>query len=280
MTSPRVSVVVPTYNNGSFIEATMESILAQTFTDFELLVSDHESTDDTWERLQRFAFDPRVTLWQTPQGGGAPANWQAVTARARGEFVKLVCGDDLIYPTCLSDQVVAMDAHPGATLVCGRRDLIDAHGAVLPLGRGTARLRGLVPGRDALRRTVRAGTNVFGEPATVLMRTAVLREVGGWWGEFPYVIDEATYALVLLRGDVYAVDLAIAAFRVSDGQWSVDLASNQAAQVIAFHDALAARAPDVLSKADLRRGAVMARALGHARRLVYLAMRRRMSTSE
>jgi len=280
VTSPRVSVVVPTYNNGSFIEATMESILAQTFTDFELLVSDHESTDDTWERLQRFAFDPRVTLWQTPQGGGAPANWQAVTARARGEFVKLVCGDDLIYPTCLSDQVVAMDAHPGATLVCGRRDLIDAHGAVLPLGRGTARLRGLVPGRDALRRTVRAGTNVFGEPATVLMRTAVLREVGGWWGEFPYVIDEATYALVLLRGDVYAVDLAIAAFRVSDGQWSVDLASNQAAQVIAFHDALAARAPDVLSKADLRRGAVMARALGHARRLVYLAMRRRMSTSE
>ncbi|MEI2826962.1 MAG: glycosyltransferase family 2 protein [Dermatophilaceae bacterium] len=280
MSSPRVSVVVPTYNNGPFIEATMESILAQTFTDFELLVSDHESTDDTWERLRRFAYDPRVTLWQTPHGGGAPANWQAVTDRATGEFVKLVCGDDLIYPTCLSDQVAAMDAHPGVALVSGRRDLIDAQGAVLPGGRGTARLRGLTSGRDALKRTVRAGTNIFGEPATVLLRTAILQDVGGWWGEFPYVIDEATYALVLLQGDAYAVDRSIAAFRVSDGQWSVDLASQQAAQVIAFHDALATMAPDLVTKADLRRGAVMAKALGHARRLVYLAMRRRMSTAE
>lgn len=280
MSSPRVSVVVPTYNNGPFIEATMESILAQTFTDFELLVSDHESTDDTWERLRRFAYDPRVTLWQTPHGGGAPANWQAVTDRATGEFVKLVCGDDLIYPTCLSDQVAAMDAHPGVALVSGRRDLIDAQGAVLPGGRGTARLRGLTSGRDALKRTVRAGTNIFGEPATVLLRTAILQDVGGWWGEFPYVIDEATYALVLLQGDAYAVDRSIAAFRVSDGQWSVDLASQQAAQVIAFHDALATMAPDLVTKADLRRGAVMAEALGHARRLVYLAMRRRMRTAE
>lgn len=280
MNAPRVSVVVPTYNNAAFVEATIESILAQTFTGFEVLISDHESTDDTWERLAKFSFDPRVTLWQTPHGGGAPANWQAVTDRAQGEFIKLVCGDDLIYPTCIAEQVAAMDAHPEVTLVTARRDLIDAHGAVLPGGRGTARLRGLVDGRLALRRTVRSGTNIFGEPATVLMRRSALTAAGGWWSDFPYVIDAATYALVLLQGDAYAVNRSLAAFRVSDGQWSVDLASQQAAQVIAFHEALAAREPDLLGRADLARGAVMAKALGHARRLVYLAMRRRMSTAE
>lgn len=280
MSHPRVSVVIPAFQNAAFIEATVESVLAQTFTDFELVVADHGSTDGTWERLARFADDDRVTLVQTPPGGGAPANWQAVTARARGEFVKLVCGDDLVYPTCLREQVDAMDAHPGVVLVAGRRDLVDASGAVVMGGRGMSRISGLHDGRVAIRRTVRMGTNIFGEPATVLFRRRDLEAVGGWWSDYPYVIDEATYALVLLRGDLYAVDRSIAAFRISDGQWSVDLAAEQAAQVIGFHDALAARAPGLLSRRDLAMGAAMARGLGVARRLTYLALRRRMSASD
>ena len=278
--APRVSVVVPTFHNVDFVEATVESILAQTFTDFELLISDHTSSDGTWERLARFASDPRVRLWQTPTGGGAPANWTAVTDAARGEFVKLVCGDDLLYPACLQEQVDAMDAHPTVTLVCCRRDLIDAQGDIVMGGRGMTRIRGFHDGRAAIRRTVRVGTNIFGEPASVLFRRAALVEAGGWWSDFPYVIDEATYALVLLRGDLYAVDRPLAAFRISVGQWSVDLADQQAAQVVAFHDALAAREPGLLSRADLARGKTMAKGLSTARRLVYFALRRRMSTSE
>ncbi len=277
---PRVSVVVPTFNNADFVEATVESILAQTFTDFELLISDHTSTDGTWERLARFASDSRVRLWRTPAGGGAPANWAAVTDAARGEFVKLVCGDDLLYPTCLQEQVQAMDAHPTVTLACCRRDLIDAHGRVIMGGRGMTRIRGFHDGRAAIRRTVRVGTNIFGEPASVLLRRADLVQSGGWWSAFPYVIDEATYALVLLRGDLYAVDRPLAAFRISASQWSVDLAEQQAAQVVAFHDALAARVPGLLSRADLVRGKTMAKGLSSARRLVYFALRRRMSTGE
>jgi glycosyltransferase involved in cell wall biosynthesis len=277
---PRVSVVVPTFNNADFVEATVESILAQTFTDFELLISDHTSTDGTWERLARFASDSRVRLWRTPAGGGAPANWAAVTDAARGEFVKLVCGDDLLYPTCLQEQVHAMDAHPTVTLACCRRDLIDAHGRVIMGGRGMTRIRGFHDGRAAIRRTVRVGTNIFGEPASVLLRRADLVQSGGWWSAFPYVIDEATYALVLLRGDLYAVDRPLAAFRISASQWSVDLAEQQAAQVVAFHDALAARVPGLLSRADLVRGKTMAKGLSSARRLVYFALRRRMSTGE
>ena len=50
--TPRVSVVVPSYNNASFIEATMDSILGQTFEDFELVVADHSSSDGTWSRRQ------------------------------------------------------------------------------------------------------------------------------------------------------------------------------------------------------------------------------------
>ena len=69
---PRVSVVVPSYNNASFIEETMDSILGQTFEDFELVVADHSSSDGTWERLQRYGADPRVRLIRTEPGVGAP----------------------------------------------------------------------------------------------------------------------------------------------------------------------------------------------------------------
>src|SRR5450759_3377846 len=150
----RVSVVVPSHNNARFIEATMDSILAQTFKDFELIVADHSSADGTWERLQRYRTDPRVRLLQTQAGGGAPRNWERVTSAARGEMLKLVCGDDIIYPDCLRVQVEAMDANPSVVLVAAQRDLIDARGALLMSRRGLAGLTGRVAGRVAARRTV------------------------------------------------------------------------------------------------------------------------------
>jgi glycosyltransferase involved in cell wall biosynthesis len=183
--TPRVSVVVPSYNNASFIEATMDSILAQTFEDFELVVADHSSQDGTWERLQRYGADPRVRLLQTEAGGGAPRNWERVTAAARGELLKLVCGDDIIYPDCLQLQVQAMDANPSVVLVAAQRDLIDARGDILLSRRGLAGLSGRAAGTAAARHTVVAGSNIFGEPACVLIRRETLRDAGGWDGRHP-----------------------------------------------------------------------------------------------
>jgi len=274
--TPRVSIVVPSYNNGAFIEATMESILAQTYTDFELVVADHSSTDDSWERLQRFTSDPRVRLLQTPAGGGAPANWERVTKEATGELVKLVCGDDLVYPTCLERQVEAMDSGEGIVMVASKRDLIDAHANVIVRSRGLAGLRGRVSGRAAARRTVVAGANIFGEPACVLMRRSALEAAGGWDDSHPYVIDEASYVNVLMQGDFYGIAEALAGFRLSAGQWSVHLAEEQSNQVLGFHHQLAAAQPGLLSRVDLVRGDLLARGMAYTRRLAYLWVGRKM----
>ena len=110
-TVPRVSVVVPAFQNAPYIRATVASVLAQTYPDFELVVADHSSTDGTWEILQEFTTDPRVRLLRTPAGGGAVRNWNRVTEEARGELVKLVCGDDLLAPEALARQVATFDAH-------------------------------------------------------------------------------------------------------------------------------------------------------------------------
>jgi len=274
----RVSVVVPSYNNASFIEATMDSILAQTYANFEVVVADHSSSDGTWQRLQRYRADPRVRLLRTEAGGGALRNWERVTQAARGELVKLVCGDDIIYPACLSVQVEAMDANPHVVLVAARRDLIDARGSIVMTGRGLAGLSGRVSGSTAARQTVVAGSNIFGEPACVLIRREALREAGGWDGRSPYVIDEATYVSVLLLGDFFGIDQSLAAFRLSGSQWSVHLAREQASQVIAFHHRLADSTPGLLSRADVFRGDLRARGMAYARRLAYVWMGRRMQT--
>ncbi len=93
---PRVSIVIPAYNNADYLAETVDSVLAQTFTDFEVVIADHSSTDGTWDVMQRYADEPRVRLLRTEAGGGALRNWNRVSQEAGGELIKLVCGDDLL----------------------------------------------------------------------------------------------------------------------------------------------------------------------------------------
>lgn len=276
--SPRVSVVVPAYNNAEYISETIESILGQTFSDFELLIADHSSSDATLAVIEKYS-DPRITVLKTDAGGGAKRNWDRVTAEATGELVKLVCGDDTIFPTSLESQVAAFDEHPSAVLVASQRTLIDANGKTVITARGLGGLSGLVPGRVAARTAVRAGANIFGEPGCVMMKLSELRAIGLWDNRHPYLIDQATFIAVALRGDVVAIDRPLAAFRINAGQWSVELATQQARQAADFHRSLADTVPDLLSAGDVRIGNLRALATSFMRRAVYLLLRKRMSKS-
>jgi glycosyltransferase involved in cell wall biosynthesis len=269
---PRVSVVIPAYRNAQFVAEAIESVLAQTYRDFEIVVADHSSDDGTASVLEKYAAVPKVrVLSPTPAGGGALANWARVTSHSRGELVKLLCGDDLIHPDALMVQVAALDDCPGATMVACQRHVIDVNGRILLRDRGLGPLRGLVSGREAIRATVRAGTNLFGEPGCVLFRRQALSEVGGWSDEFPYLIDLAAYVAILGRGDVVAVPQTLASFRVSSGQWSSRLAAQQASQTRHFFRSLRRDKPGLVSGGDLALAGFRARILSAARR-VFLAV--------
>ena len=263
-----VSVVVPTYNNVAYVARTVESILGQTYSPMEVVIADHASTDGTWDVVSSFERDERVRLLRTEPGGGAHRNWNRVTDAASGTFVKLVCADDLLYPTCLQEQVEAMMQHPEAVMAACRRDIVDAKGELLLGGRGLPGMSGQVEGPQAVRAAVRAGTNIFGEPACVLFRTDVVREVGGW-SPAEYLIDMDLYVRVLGRGPLVALDRTLAAFRVSRSQWSVALVAEQGRQAHRFHRQLREAGQPGLSEWDARVG--MGRAYGNAvaRRLLY-----------
>lgn len=274
--SPKVSIVVPAYQNVRFIERTIDSALAQTFTDFELIIADHSSTDGTWDAISRYLSDPRVRLLRTEAGGGAERNWNRVTDEARGEYIKLLCGDDVIYPTCLAQQVAALDENPTAGIAANRRDLIDPDDGVLLAGRGLHGLAGLVDGREAIRSIVRAGTNLLGEPPCVMIRTALLRRVSGWSATYPYLIDQYTYMRVLEHGDLIAINDVQAAFRVSSTQWSVRLAAEQGAQARGVHRHFRKDLPAVVSAWDERLGTLRAYRTAWVRRTAYFIWRKRI----
>lgn len=275
--TPRVSVVVPAYQNVAYIEAAVRSVLAQTYRAFELVVADHSSTDGTWELLQQFADHPHVRLLRTPAGGGAKRNWDTVSQAATGELLKLLPGDDLLMPRALERQVAAFDAAgSGVSLVACARDLVDATGRVFMRNRGLSGLSGRVPGREALRAMVRSGTNPLGEPGCVLLRRDVLESAGWWDDAFPFYIDAATYAHALVAGDLVAVREPLAAFRVSAGQWSVRLAGQHARQAAGFHDLARSLAPETISAGDVLRGNALAHVAEAQRRAAYLWLGSRM----
>jgi glycosyltransferase involved in cell wall biosynthesis len=218
--TPRVSVCVPAYRAAPFIGATIESVLRQTCDSWELVIVDDASPDDTYAVAEGYASDARVRLERNDRNLGPAGNWNRAVAMARCEYVKVLCDDDLLYPTCLARQVVALEAHPSAGLVGSRRDIVDQDGRVVIRGRGLAGMEGLVPGRQALKRMLETATTPLGEPSVVLFRAEALREAGPFRDRYATLVDVDMYARILRDWDAVAIDDTLAAFRMSVGSWS------------------------------------------------------------
>jgi glycosyltransferase involved in cell wall biosynthesis len=104
----------------------IESILVQTFADFELIISDNASTDATYDICERFArSDPRVKLSRHMVNVGANRNYRTVLAGATGEYFKWASSNDLCAPTFVEKCVTALDRDPGAVLACPRSSLFE-----------------------------------------------------------------------------------------------------------------------------------------------------------
>lgn len=113
MSAPRISVVLPAYNAEEFIAEAIESILNQTFTDFELIILNDGSTDRTPEIIQKYAkMDKRIVFVNNPENRGLIAVLNQGLDMARGEFVARMDADDISLPKRFEKQVAYMDSHP------------------------------------------------------------------------------------------------------------------------------------------------------------------------
>ncbi len=276
---PLVSVVVPVLNGERHLEACLTSVLTQAYENIEVVVADQSSTDRSVEIIRSFA-DPRVRLLpDVTEQLDLHSNWARGLEAAGGEFVKIVCQDDLLLPGCLSVQVELLRRHPTAVLTCGRRRIIDDQGKVLIGARGIGHLAGggntrVVAGPALARACTRAGTNLLGEPICVLIRRSVLPDPL-FDPRWHYPIDIEFYMRCVQCRDAVVDSRVLCCFRVSPHQLSAVLAKTQAREMQAFFSEMARRYPDAVSDADLWLGTTRARLLARARRTLYRQMRMR-----
>lgn len=262
------------YNGADHIGECIESVLQQTFTDFELVLIDDASTDRTLEIARSFD-DVRIRIIENPQRLGAEGNWNAALEHSRGVYVKVLSQDDVIYPTCLERQVAVLEADPELLWVTVRRDILDGDSRVLVRDRGLKGLSGRFEAPGIFRVLIRSGTNIFGEGAAVLMRRDAAMAVGGFDGRRGYVIDLDLWIRLLLDGPAFALDDTLAVFRVSAGQWSVSLARHQARQVRDLFTELRARPEVSVGRFDAAVGWLRAGITAWMRRFAYLVIRLR-----
>lgn len=124
MSKPRVSIGMPIYNGALTIAETLESLLAQTFTDFEIIVSDNASTDNGVEIVKTFQQrDPRIRMIQQPVNLGANGNFSAVVDAAEGEYFKWSTCSDLCSSGFLQACVELLDRHPEVVLAAPKTQL-------------------------------------------------------------------------------------------------------------------------------------------------------------
>ena len=132
LTSPLITVIIPTFNRARYVVTAVESALAQTYTNYEIIVVDDGSTDDTQQVLDRLA--GQITYLYKANEGTAAAARNFAMRRASGEYIALLDSDDLWLPHKLEAQMAFLQTHPEVGLVSGQVGIIDSSGTLLEPG--------------------------------------------------------------------------------------------------------------------------------------------------
>lgn len=226
---PRVSICVPTYNGASYIRDCLKSILAQSCSDFELLIVDDASTDSTVELIRRaLGPDPRVRLISNPRRLGLVGNWNRCVELARGEWIKFVFQDDVLKPTCLSKMLA--EARPGVELVVCRRSfryepgtpvrvlrLYRNHLAEHTLAQRFPRRKRISPAAFAHMLLRKPVYNCIGEPTATLIRSSAFTRYGRFNPHIISLCDWEFLARVAVNTGLRYTDESLAVFRVHSG---------------------------------------------------------------
>ena len=232
---PNLSVIMPAYNAARTIQQTVESVLKQTFCDFELIVVNDGSTDSTLEIVSAIE-DERVRVLSYPNRGSYPSRNQGI-AHAHGDLIAFMDADDLWHADKLMAQVKALQAHPNAALAYCWTDWIDAFGQ--PLNQGIYEdYEGDVLPHLLLGNFIANGSNP-------LVRKAALDDVGPFAEDIVSGADWDMWLRLAARYHFVCVPQPYVYHRRTNDSWSANLRRLEAGSLEVIERAYK-RAPDSL----------------------------------
>lgn len=177
--APKVTVFIPVYNRERYIGAAIDSVLAQSFPDYELLLVNDGSTDQSLAIMRSYA-DPRIRVVSSERNCGIPQTRNKGLALARGEYIALLDSDDLAHPERLEKQIAFLDHHPDYVQVGSWGRAIDEHGRLLK----KVKRQPTRPEDIRVQLLFRCSLS----NRSIMARTAVLREYG-YRNDFPRCQD-------------------------------------------------------------------------------------------
>lgn len=199
---PSISVLMPVYNGMPFIKEAVESVLAQDFTDWELIISDNGSIDETQDYLNSLK-DPRIRLFMQETNLGIFGNLNFLLKNANTEIAKILCADDTLLPNALRSISQFMITRPN----CAVSRCWNKNDSIKFGPGGDAELEGALPSHLEPKASVLAFAtfgNLVGNLSKAACRPNLVLEVGGFSQEYPYAGDYEGWARVASR---YGFDL-------------------------------------------------------------------------
>jgi len=204
MADPLVSVVVPCFNAAPYAGALIESVLGQTFGDFELLLADDGSSDGTAAVLERYQGDRRVRLARWEGNRGVTAATLTLLAQARGAYWCYPGADDLLDPVFLERRLRRLEARPDAVWAAGPGRLIDGEGKAIEGVRLAPELPSELAGARLLELLLQH--NVINTPSVMIRMEATRRVLPRLSARWRYAQDWALWLLLAAAGGTLLYD--------------------------------------------------------------------------
>jgi glycosyltransferase involved in cell wall biosynthesis len=228
---PTISICIPTYNGARYLRECLDSVLAQTFSNFEVLIVDDKSSDETVTIAQEYAKgDQRFKIIQNEKNLGLVTNWNHCIELAQGEWIKVLFQDDLIAPACLEKLLAA--CQPDDAIVFCRRDFIFDETISQSLRRNYRELLDLEKLLPNSRKISPAdyckivfqnvGTNFIGEPTVVMMRKSTFQKFGVFNPHLIQLADLEMFTRIASNVGIIYVPETLATFRVHSSAASAD----------------------------------------------------------
>jgi len=206
---------MPVYNGQRFLEEAIESVLAQTYQHFELLIADDASTDDSVQIAQRYAQrDSRIMLWRNPTNKGLFANYNECFARASGPLIKPFAQDDVWHEEIVQRLAAVFTEHPSVSLAAVKRLWLTDSGEETPLDFEVSDT-GVMNGSLCAKTCLLKRANLVGEPSAVMFPRQLA--AGGFDTMYYHLGDLDLWLRLLQYGDYFYVHDPLCFFRRHEG---------------------------------------------------------------
>ena len=228
-----VSICIPTYNGEKFIIEALDSAIHQSYLNLEIIISDDSSNDRTCELIKKYK-----TLTKIPiklfnhQPSGIGANWNNCIKKSKGEYIKFLFQDDVLFPTCIEDMMVVMKKDIGIGLVASKREIIKPQNinqfqsewidSYSDLQRDwNFGKEGIVYlNKEFLKdtRVLKSRENKIGEPSAILFKKSIIKKVALFREDLIQDLDYEFYNRVLKNYRIALLKKKLVGFRLHTGQ--------------------------------------------------------------